>query len=337
MYRSHLPDDFSVSVGLPTDEDGYFDRECPNEKCKSAFKIILDDWKDKVRDEEVFCPICGHTAASDKWFTEAQNEHMQTAFMAAFQPALDQSMRRMAQDFNRSQPRSGFVRISMGYKPSAPVAVVPIEAQDLMQQRYTCEACGCRYAAIGAAFFCPACGHNSARTALNETLAVIRKLPELRTALENGLDRDAAENSFRMTCENYLGRLVATFQRFAEATFEALPNRAAFNPRRNFFQNLPESSDLWEQAVGIRYETMLTAREWNDLKRFFQQRHLLAHKDGIVDEDYCRKTGDHRYQGGQRLIIRMDDVLRFTDLVEKLSLGLHQACACSSLQPSEER
>ncbi len=322
MYRSQIPDEFSVSVGIPTDEDGYFDRECPNEKCQAAFKIIVEDWKEKVRDEEVFCPVCGHTAASDKWFTEAQIEHMQSAFMAQFQPVLDTEMQRMALDFNRGMPKGGLISMSMSYKPSHPVAVIPIEALDLMRQRYVCEECGCRYAAIGAAFFCPACGHNSARTGLQQTLALVRRLPEIQKALENGLDRDAAENACRITCEECMGKLVATFQRFAEATFDALPNRASFTPRRNLFQNLADSSDLWEQAIGVGYETMLEPREWDDLKRFFQQRHLLAHKDGIVDEDYRNKTGDQHYQPGQRLIIRMADVLRFTDLVEKLSHGL---------------
>jgi len=326
MHRSNLPDNFSMEVSIPTDEDGYLDRECPNEICKASFKILVDDWKDKVSDEKVFCPICGHTAKSDEWFTELQLEHMQSTLMAKFKPILDNDMKRMARDFNRDIPKGGLISMSMSYKPSRPVAVVPLDAAELMRQRYVCESCGCRYASIGAAFFCPSCGHNSAQTALVEILATIRRLPEVRTALESGLDRDAMANAYRMILEENVGKLVAAFQRFVESFFEALPNACDFSPRRNLFQNLPQSSDLWEEAIGVRYESMLKPREWNEFQHYFQQRHILTHKDGIVDEDYLKKTGNRQYHPGQRLVIKESDVLRFTDLVEKITTKLQIVC-----------
>ena len=327
MHRSHLPDTLSMQVSIPTDDDGYLDRSCPNAVCEAGFKILADDWKDKICDEEVFCPVCGHTATSDSWFTEAQVEHLKSALMSEFQPLLDNEMKRMVRDFNRNMPKGGLISVSMSYKQSHPVTVVPLAAADLMRQRYACELCGCLYAAIGAAFFCPSCGHNSAKTALVETLATIRRLPEVRAALEAGLDRDAVENAFRLMLEENMGKLVASFQRFAEATFETLPNAGNFNPRRNLFQNLPQSSDLWEKAIGCHYEVMLTPNEWDQIQRYFQQRHILAHKDGIVDEEYRQKTGDRQYQSGERLVIKEVDVMRFTDLVEKLTTALQSACA----------
>lgn len=327
MHRSQLPDDISIEVSIPTDEDGYLDRECPNKVCEAPFKVLLDDWEEKVRDEEVFCPVCGHSAPSDRWFTKKQLKYLEKAAVSAFLPLLDAEMKRMVRDFNRSMPKGGLISISMSYKRSRPPVLVPPKAAELMQQRYVCESCGCQYAAIGAAFFCPACGHNSARTALAETLATIRRLPKVRAALEAPLDRDAAANAYRLILEESMGKLVAAFQRFAEATFEALPNAGDFNPRRNLFQNLLESSDLWEKAIGVRYEAMLSPNEWDELQRFFQQRHLLAHKNGIVDEDYLRKTGDRQYRPGQRLVIKETDVMHFTDLVEKLATALRDACA----------
>ena len=40
--------------------EGYFDRVCPNKKCAGEFKVLFADWKDKVKDEAVFCPFCRH-------------------------------------------------------------------------------------------------------------------------------------------------------------------------------------------------------------------------------------------------------------------------------------
>lgn len=45
-----------VSVPMSADPEGYFDRECPSPECQSQFKVHEDDWRDKVRDEEAFCP-----------------------------------------------------------------------------------------------------------------------------------------------------------------------------------------------------------------------------------------------------------------------------------------
>jgi hypothetical protein len=57
----------TIRVSISSDEDGYLDRECPAPECLFQFKVHEDDWRDKVRDEEVFCPSCGHTADSGSW------------------------------------------------------------------------------------------------------------------------------------------------------------------------------------------------------------------------------------------------------------------------------
>ncbi len=327
-----IPDEISMEVSIPLDDDGYLDRECPAPACLAAFKIHADDWTEKVRDEEVFCPVCRHANTPDNWLTTEQVRYCESRLMQEVMPMIDGEMRRMTRGFNRRQPRGGLIQLSMDYTPSRPVAVVPLDAADLMRQRYVCEQCECRYAAIGAAFFCPSCGHNSARTAFVETIATIRKLPEVRAALEAALDRDAAANTYRLLVEENMGKIVGALQRFAEAMFESLPNSSTIKARRNVFQNLAESSDLWEQAIGTRYETMLTTPEWQALQVFFQQRHILAHKDGLVDEAYIEKSGDRLYRAGQRLVIKEGDVLRFAALVEKLARALTGACATATGQ-----
>jgi len=43
-----LPDNFSIEVSIPTDEDGYLDRECPNEICGAAFKVLYERFKLRI-------------------------------------------------------------------------------------------------------------------------------------------------------------------------------------------------------------------------------------------------------------------------------------------------
>ena len=65
----------SISVPISCDEEGYVDRECPSEECQFQFKILLEDWKAKVRGEEVFCPFCRHAADSTEWNPEEQTSN----------------------------------------------------------------------------------------------------------------------------------------------------------------------------------------------------------------------------------------------------------------------
>lgn len=55
-----------------------------------------------------------------------------------------------------------------------------------------------------------------------------------------------------------------------------------------------------------------------DLLRLFQQLHLLAHCEGIGDQDYIT-IADATYAAGQRLVIREEAVNRLAELVTKLA------------------
>ncbi len=53
-----------IPVPVSSGEDGCFERECPRRNANFNSRSSLEDWKAIVRDEEVFCPLCGHTADS---------------------------------------------------------------------------------------------------------------------------------------------------------------------------------------------------------------------------------------------------------------------------------
>lgn len=317
-----------VSVSLPVDDKGYLDRRCPADMCGVSFKVLFEDWRDLVRDEVVHCPICRHEASSGEWNTEEQKRYLEKVGLAYVERAIGSALSQDAQSFNRRQPRGGFIQMSMSFKPGAHTFVLPIEAAEAMEQGFVCESCGCQYSSVGAAFFCPACGHNSATTTFDNAVeTVIRTMsavPQIRETIQENFGADAAEDTTRHLIEGSLGKLVSSFQRFAEATFARLPNAAQFTPRKNVFQNLGESNKLWLEASGKSYEDMLTLGELADLKRLFEQRHLLAHKEGIVDEDYINKTGDRTYSLGQRLVVREASVSRLIELVRKLAEQLRQ-------------
>lgn len=311
----------SVPAAVKADKDGYIDRQCPATECEFLFKVHEDDWRNVVRDEAVWCPFCGHEGASDKWWTHEQIERAKEAAFAEVKHQVNRAMRTDAERWNRRQPRNSFISMTMKVDAKPKEIVLPAAASDPMQLRIGCSQCACRYAVIGSAYFCPACGHNAAEHVFAQSLATIRATLDNLALIAGGLpDRDTAENTTRLLIEDSLQRIVTAFQRYAEALFARLP--APPKARRNVFQNLTEGSAPWLQAFGNGYDAHLDAGDLATLNRYFHQRHLLAHRDGSVDADYISRTGDTSYREGQRLVIRESAVRDALTLVERLAAGL---------------
>ena len=318
----HLEKGVQIRIEIPIDDDGYIDRQCPHAECRQEFKVLMNDWKDKVPDEGAYCPICGYYVDSAEWNTQEQQEyiadHARDYLMGELNKAFSQSVRR----FNRSQPRNGWITMKMDYKPNRPKVIVPHEVAELMQQKFNCENCGCRYSSIGASFFCPACGHNSVERDFQSAVMSVEKMLDslevVRATLIEHQGKDVASDTIRQMLETSLGKLTGSFQRFMEALFNRTAKGKGIRQRPNAFQNLAESSDLWQTAGYKRYEEFLDSQQWYHLNRFFQQRHLLSHCDGIVDQKYIEKTGDTSYKVGQRIVISPDHVLALAKIIKIL-------------------
>ncbi len=316
-----------VDIPLPLDEDGYLDRQCPNPSCQSEFKILSQDWIDKVSDAKVFCPTCRFESPASNWNTSQQIEYAKELAIRQVRRNIHAALTADARNFNRNQ-QPGFIQMSMSVKPVSELFIVPILAAKIMRQKFLCESCGCNYASIGTAFFCPACGHNSVISTFDQTIETVRQvmalLSSIQITLTSSYNEDVAQNSTRHILEDNLGRLIGAFQYLAEAMFDKLPNAQNFKRRKNIFQNLSESSELWEKATGKGYKHMLSPTELAELECFFQKRHLLAHRNGIVDQEYINKTGDKTYGIGQRLIIQDSDIMRLADLLYSLTQELRK-------------
>lgn len=312
----------TIPIQMPLDDGGYFDRRCPSAVCESDFKVLFEDWKDKVSEIRVFCPICREEAKATEWNTPQQCEYIREVAIQHLRGVVDKALAQDARDFN-SQQRPGFIQLSLSYRPGVPTLMVPISAAEELRQEFTCEQCGCRYSSLGAAFFCPACEHNSAETTSSQTMETVRQslaaLPAIRKAVESSAGLDAAENAVRQILENDMVRVVGAFQRATEGLFERVPGAVNISRRKNVFQSLAEGSALWRQVSGKGYENLLSAGDMADLLRFFQQRHLLAHCEGVVDQDYINRSGDRTYSVGRRLVIREEAVGRAVDLALRLT------------------
>ena len=83
-----------IPVTFMADEKGYFDRECPNEKCLYVFKISMEDWKEKVSDDEVHCPRCGYVDIADRWWTQGQLDGIKEKSASNMYNSIQESKKR---------------------------------------------------------------------------------------------------------------------------------------------------------------------------------------------------------------------------------------------------
>lgn len=293
------------------DKEGYLDRECQNNECSYKFKIHKDDWDEKVCDEEIHCPKCGHTATSDCWDTEEQIEAAGDIAFQKISKRLDRARLKDAKEFNRSQPRNSFVSMKMTVKGASGAYFLPMPNLEELEQKITCSQCDTRYAVIGSAFFCPCCGRNSAEETFDNTINKIEdsinNLPVIKKAVSD-INKDEAENICISLIETGISDCVTAFQRYCEVTYSN-HSKAKNKIASNAFQRLDESEKLWDELIGKSYSNWLKPKELKRLKILFQRRHLLQHTQGMVDQKYLDKTGDKKYKLNQKIVIKEKDVI----------------------------
>ena len=311
-----------VSVPIEADDEGYLDKECPSETCKFTFKVKEEDWVNVFRDEAVYCPLCRHEADADSWWTREQLEHAKDQVFKYAKSRIGGALDADARAFNRKQPKDSFIRLSLkvsGFN-RYPI-MLPPQARELLERKIQCEQCRARYAVIGSAFFCPCCGHNSVERTFDDSvqkiLAKIDNTKVIRNAFMEIDKKDEGEITVRSLIESSLSDGVTAFQRLAEELYAKMP--AAPPASFNAFQRIDDGDRLWKQVCGKGYEDWLTSQEMDDLKLLFQKRHLLAHKEGMVDQRYIQQTGDNTYNIGQRIVVRESDIRRLVELITKLA------------------
>jgi hypothetical protein len=316
-----------IAVPIAVDQDGYSDRECPNQECRFQFKVNEEDWEKLFKDDAVFCPFCRHEEDANNWWTSEQIEKAEQQVRRHVLSRLDKAILKGAKDFNSKQSKNSFIKMSMSIKGVNPYHyILPISSKEEMQLKIQCKICDARYAVIGSAFFCPCCGHNSAEETFDNSMlkieSKIKNLPIIRAAIEK-ISKDEAETTCRSIVESGINECVVAFQRFSEITFS---NRSPITKIPfNAFQKLDVGETFWRNLINKSYSDWLTQNEYKLLVNLFQKRHLLSHTEGIVDQMYLNKTTDKTYKVGQRIVIKESDVILMVSLVRKIINKIREA------------
>lgn len=302
-----------IGIPIPKDEHGYLGRECPETGCEGYFKIKPGTGLDGA-DLPCHCPYCGHSAPVDHFWTKEQLEYAESAALRQITDAARADLK--ALEFN-IRPKGGFgVGLRMKVQPGRPVPIRRYREKDL-ETAVTCDACALEYAVFGVFGFCPDCRQHNSFAILMCNLALIRKQLALADTL-----RDLALRQHII--EDALENCVSSFDGFGRAACAVRGAQSTDLSKATAmsFQNLPRASKHLKVLFGIDFQASLPSDTWRLAHASFMKRHLLAHRSGVVDQQYKDETGDLSAPVGRRVVVEALQVEALVKAVEELGRSL---------------
>ena len=302
----------SVSISIPADENGFTGRECPQPDCKGYFKIELGTGH-KGEGLPCHCPYCGHSAGQDQFWTKEQIEYAKSVAMRKITDALHNDLKKLAFDH---KPKGDFgIGISLKVKAGRSTSIRYYKEKQL-ETEVVCTNCTLRYSVYGVFAFCPDCGQHNSLQILDKNLEVIGKMLDLAKETE----KDLADKLI----ENALEDCVSAFDGFGREVcrLHADKSRNPTKVEKISFQNLEGAKTTVLDTFGIDLTADLVPNERRAAATALQKRHLIAHKMGVVDQDYITKTGDTRSVVRRKIGIGADEVRELARIVSKLASRL---------------
>jgi len=293
----------TVSVSMPLDKDGYLGRECPNSDCEQYFKVTPGTGIKGPA--PCHCPYCGHTGESKTFFTPEQNEYLRSIVRKRFTEALREDLK--AIEFEH-KPKGMFgIGISMKLQPGAPVPIRWYQERNL-ETGIICDQCSLRYAIYGVFGWCPDCGIHNSLQILSKNLELARK----KLVLAESVDGELAET----VVADALAGVISAFDGFGRELCSHGETKASF-------QNLDGGRKRVLQEFKFDMAETVSEEEWVSACRSFQKRHLLAHRMGVIDEEYVRKASDPGAVVGRKITLVAAEIGTLIDIVERLGKRLY--------------
>jgi len=290
------------SIPITPDDDGYLGRECPLEGCLGYFKITPGTGVKGPA--PCYCPYCGHKGESNTFFTQEQIEYAKSIVLRRVTDALHKDLKSL--EFNHKPQGLFGIGLSLKVERSSPLPIRYYREKEL-ETAISCDSCTLRYAIYGVFGWCPDCGVHNSFQILVKNLELARK----ELALAATAESDLANHLIGDALENAVSAL--------DGFGRELLQRKSLEMR---FQNLAAARRKVQNLLGFDFADTLRPDEWDAACRAFQKRHLLAHKMGVIDDDYIQKANDSGAILGRRVALSHAEVEGSISIVEALGRRL---------------
>lgn len=305
---------FQMNITIPPDKDGYIGRQCPVPECEGYFKVINGTGIQRTN-IPCHCPYCGHVADSNHFWTKEQARYINS--MLLNRVTGDVLKRLKAMEFDNRYP--GGSRVS--FKVTGTPTPIHHYREQQLETHIICNNCDLHYAIYGVFAYCPDCGIHNSQQILEKNLELAEKEAALAATVDGELSvhliADALENE--VSALDGFGRQACKLHA-AKATNA---NRA----EHLSFQSLTGAQRNVQELFAFDLASTVLPDEWAFALRCFQKRHLLAHKMGVIDEEYLRLAGDPQAVLGRKVSITTEEVTTLASILKKLGAGLTQHLA----------
>src|SRR5664279_1861299 len=189
--------DGKMHFSLPSDENGYTGRECPNPDCLGYFKIIVGTGLEGTTD--CICPYCGYKSDHDRFFTPAQNEYIESL-------VINYASAKMLDIFKEFESKHRAGKSLISFKVTGTSEPIRYYQEEELETKLTCTNCTLVYSMYGVFAFCPDCGVHNSEQILSKNL----ELAEKEIGLADSSEHELADYLIADALEN----VVASFDGF---------------------------------------------------------------------------------------------------------------------------
>ena len=227
-----------------------------------------------------------------------------------------------ARDFNRRQPRGGFISIKMEHKPRPIPRTIAIR-EDLLRD-LSCEICARSYAVYAIALFCPDCGAPNLALHYRREVQLVHEQLTLATAQDAANRPELAYRLMGNAHEDVLTAFETTLKTvYRYLVRERLPERAEELCTKRAIGTTFQSLVRGREKFGLlRIDpfAVLPDQEFTRLKLSFEKRHVIGHNLGIADEHFVALT--HEGQLGATVRLLAEEIGTFADTCLTVIAGL---------------
>ena len=271
------------SVIIKPDEDGYTGRECP--ACEKYFKIKFGTGLPDATD--CHCPYCNRVGPQNEFWTKQQIEYAKSVALNKISGDFLKQMKKL----EKRPDRNAFISIGITVKGQpTPIAYY---SEEELEEHVACAVCTLQYTIFGAFGYCPDCGVHNSQQIVNANFDLVLKILDLASIADGEIKAKLVENA--------LEDAVSAFDGFGREHCSNLTHKISF-------QNISGAKDKLLREEGLDITAGLGADRWNFICEQFQKRHLLAHKMGIIDEEFVQKTWHSPSLIGRKVPITENDV-----------------------------
>lgn len=323
------PDQYTMSISIPPDEDGRTARECPNDDCSPGYFKVKGGTGITEGQEVAFCPYCRHEAEPGDFNTEEQIRYAKDLVLQQAHDGIE-GMLKDALGLGPSGKKTiggGLLSIEMSLKPGErPTVHRPFEEE--VRRDVVCPDCGLDQSVYGLATWCADCGEDIFLAHVEAELSVVRTmLRDVERRREKLGVRVAAkdiENCLEDTVSIFEAVLRALVKRYKrqngtpEGEIDRLSKKIG-----NSFQNIARSVDVFENDIGIKLFDKLSEEAVDVLAKVFEKRHPITHNLGVIDKKYIEKARSSEREG-REVLVSVREVHQAIDLSLTIFSSLHK-------------